>query len=454
MAKNRKKKRKGGKQRSRKMAGPKMSSPAGQLSPCVLDYAVAVTDPFDGPLSCLPAEFPPLPSYKTRVWAKGSGATGTINGFVMMSPSRMAVNDANAVCYSNNVATYIQDGFPATTGDAGTALGNSNSLYGSGQLGAGAAFVQYRVVGAGLRAWYTGAEVDLSGNIICLREPNNTSLVSTTSTLALAYQNCRRVINTSERNVVTVLYMPVGPNDISFGSSAAATDYCLGIIFQSKAAVASAFAWEAFAIVEYIGRNVPGRTRSHADPEGFSAVLSSLQNQGDTYVGRISDGATKLIKAAYHEISAMSGPMLRTGARAALAGGVNYFFGGGGAVASRLIGDGEPGRDGGSHVTIEDVDDTPHAANAPDPVPRPIPSPQLIHYRPVGNGPSANPFKRDEQDATAAASRTGAEPTSSLGQQQAQEAIAAARHMTQKEAQAFADAVLRSARGAGTGTWL
>lgn len=346
-----------------------------QLSRCVQEYALAASDPFDGPLACLPSEFPPLPSAKFKVWSKGSGTTGTQNGFVMVSPSRMVATGTDAVAYSNDVAAYVQDGFPATITDAGVATAGANAGYPSGSFGSGSGLAKYRVIGCGLRAWYSGSELDLSGNILALRHPDNNSLFGNSRNDAQFFSGCRRIVNTTERNVVSVVYIPVNPEDITYDFNLARADYCLGIIFETKTGVSNAFAWEAFAIYELVGKSVPNRTISHADPEGFSAVLSALQTKGDTFVGSIANSAKQLLTAAYQEMASMSGPLMQKIGRASGRFGMNTFtqaigLGPGGPGALFLEGDSDPSADGRRpRVTVSDAEKIGRIPPTAPPVP-------------------------------------------------------------------------------------
>lgn len=287
-----------------------------QLSVCARDYALAVRDPFTGPLACLPSNFPPLPSLKVRTWSKGTFTVGTTAGGVSVSPNRFSANDGSSVVFSS-AAGYASASPWLGTGGANTTTQNSNSPYAQASFGTGTGQVQYRMVGMGMRAWCISPEVDLGGDMIAFREPDNNSIANLTEDQIMAYTNVRRIPCDAMRTPALVCWIPTTPSEMEFGSTPTAGAACLGIaVFGAKAG--NKFSFEIFQVLEFIGSTVLGKTQSHADPEGFAAVLEAVEEQGDSWYGSAKNAGIKLVQAATEHLSHLSGNVLRKAGAAAL----------------------------------------------------------------------------------------------------------------------------------------
>jgi hypothetical protein len=318
------------------------------LSPCVRDYAQALVDPFDGPLACVPSSYPPIPTFKTRVWARGTFSTGTQGvGFVLVNPYRIFANDGSGVCKSET--TYAQSGFPVSSGDVGVTIVNPNAPYSTAQISETNTGIQFRIVSVGARVWYVGSELNLQGEYFALRHPDNESLLSITSSLVLGFPSARRAVITNGRAPIDVTWIPMKPKDLEFNGTLTPGLSSLGILGTGPNGSANIFAYEVYGIVEYIGYGVPARTPSSADPAGFAAVLTAAQSEGDTWYGSARDAAASLLSHAKSAVTGLSGSstgraIMRVGAGMAL----NAFLPGLPAVGQTLPSAGT--------VTIEDAD--------------------------------------------------------------------------------------------------
>lgn len=302
-APNPSKKKKNGKKN--KKTTTQMNS-TNQLSPCARDYAFSLRDPFDGPLACVPSSYPPIPTLKMRIFSRGIGTIGTAGyGFVMVVPRRMAANDIGGAYYSG--ATFPDAKFPASLSGTGVSVANSNAPFAYAALGSGtptSVTAQYRIVSVGVRSWFTGTELNVSGESMGFRHPDNDSIVGLTYSDLLAFDSTRRVSESSARPVLETLWIPVKPTELEF----VGTIDDVAPLGHLRAGVAGqTFSWECYALMEYIGRSVPGKSSSHADPAGFAAVLTAAQNEGDTWIGSARAAGASLVNAASRGLSALSG---------------------------------------------------------------------------------------------------------------------------------------------------
>jgi hypothetical protein len=257
------------KRRTKQMSGtgPKCAV----LSDCARDYAHALADPFNGPLSCIP-DFPALNTLRQRSFARGTGATGTNGiGFVACTPNNGMAGDDNFVFSST--AAYALTTMPVTWTETGVLASDSNATMTSDQLAAGATLT--RIVACGLRVRFTGAELNRGGEVYSLQEPSHFSLSGFTPAALGAYDEFRRF--EMDREWKTVLYSPVDLADSAFALYAnvpptGANGNFMAHMILAPSTTAMTFAWEAFLVFEVNGRLIRGKTPSHFDPPGFAAV--------------------------------------------------------------------------------------------------------------------------------------------------------------------------------------
>lgn len=290
------------------------------LSPCVRDYATALVDPFDGPLTCIPSSFPPIPSWKTRVWCRGTLSTGTNGiGFAFVNPKNIFVNNTGSILTSG--VTYAGTGFPNSAADVGTIQNATNAPYAAAAISdANPLGVQFRMVSVGVRCWYTGSELNLQGEMISFRQPDNNSAAGLTTTQLLQFGSTRRAQVTSERATLECRWIPTKPSELEFQGTIDGVG-SMGITVTGPASSANIFGFEVFGICEYIGATVTSRSPSHADPAGFAAVLTAVQAQGDSWYGSARDAAVSLLKASAQALGELSGSR---GGRAAMSMGASY----------------------------------------------------------------------------------------------------------------------------------
>lgn len=293
-----------------------------QISACSVDYAAALMDPFDGPLACVPSQSTPLPSFKAKVWSRGIVTVGAGGrGFILVNPQLTTDSAGLGIWYTD--ASFAGGGSDPLTNVPTTGVINvgTNAPY------AISAAVRFRLVACGIRVRYMGAELDLAGYTLAVRNPDNATLVGSTLTQCLAFDFAGWYPTTTMREYTSVVWMPADPDDEHFSSSSAGGVPCLAIWVNGTAA--SQFTYEVYSIVEYIGASVRGKTLSHADPSGYGAVLTAREHViGDSYLGRTAKSVVaKLVSEAGDELSRMSGNVLRSGASIAAAAGMSYLMG-------------------------------------------------------------------------------------------------------------------------------
>lgn len=252
------------------------------LSPVAQAYAEALAHPDVGPLVGIP-NGDTIFSKKQRVWIRSTAQTGT-GGYVSIvaQPFASIVNDINTINVKNDVATLPAD----LDGGAVT-----NSPYNSAAIAANQG-VQARLVSAVLRVKYAGTNLNAGGIEYGLQEPTHGGIAGNTSDQMMKHTSCvYRSVKAAE-DWFEVHYRPVDNHDVSWIDSITRTDaktYTIksdgqavadalyppmGIIVKAAAA-SQTIVYEFFAIVEYAGANVTGKTLTPPDVQGWATVIAA-----------------------------------------------------------------------------------------------------------------------------------------------------------------------------------
>lgn len=276
----------------------------GGLSKISQDYARALADPKNAPLTGVPTTWPLAQSFKFRAMATGTGAIGTAGyGFVQCSPQRGMANSIAAIYTSGNA--YALSTLPATYVETGVSTKSTNSPFAQSTFAATANGNQGRVVGAVLALWYTGTEVNLSGETLALRQPDNEALTGGLSWEVLnAFPTADRNPVTTKRSRVGVLYVPTEAGDVDYNVPNV-DPLCMAIMIQGVAG--QTFGWEFYGMYEVIGTNIPSATVTGGDPDGFTAVVETAEDVASTFVGSPSSLANQFVSLAGRELRYMSG---------------------------------------------------------------------------------------------------------------------------------------------------
>jgi len=243
------------------------------FSKCTKDYAVALIDPWSISMApCVPDNIT-LPSYKFGVRARGNFQIGTAGtGCVYINPY-IPYSDANHAGFFTT-STYAS---PDVDGAGVTGI---NPFFNDSpfvQADFGPLLNNSRVVGCGLRARYTGTEIQRSGNAISFRSPTNGNfLVSGAVTESQLLLSKEASTSPVDRDWHYAIYRPSTPTDLAYSDpTALAGNYCmLFAVFGGQPG--QSFEFDYVAWFEIVGTNLPNLTRSHSDPIGLSAVSMAM----------------------------------------------------------------------------------------------------------------------------------------------------------------------------------
>ncbi len=266
-----------------------------QLSGATRDYVHAVNNPYEAKLCGIPT-FPALPTYKARVFARGTAQTGTTGvGFVAASPGQCFANDTTSVYYTDS--TFAGTAFAFT----GTGINNAavNSPYPASEIVTTA--VTARVVGAGLRVRYGGTELNRGGFKICLVDPQHTTLGGRdAASLGAEPQTRRYPVN---RTWTNLMYRPVNTAEISFQAGGALTSAYMGALLVAPAGVELLYEWEFFAIVEFQGATAVGQSHTNVDPTGYAAASSVINQTNSISTLPAHQSANQMLQATHRYIA-------------------------------------------------------------------------------------------------------------------------------------------------------
>jgi hypothetical protein len=351
---------------------------------------MALVDPENAPLACVPSEYPPLPSQKIRCFARGTAVVGTAGyGFVSVDPKAIVAQNQPAVIYSAVPGTFAGDTF-AVSGTAGTATSTVSTPYALVSFGAGNTLIRYRLVGCALKAYYSNTEMNLSGLLIGVRHPDNAALAGLTNAQVTAIPGVKLVAIDSKRVPMHVHWIPTDPTDVEYSGTVGTNLPSQGILFSGIASTSNWITWEVWGIFEAVGMSVMSRTMSHADPEGFSAVLTAAQSMGDTAYSGLRHTAAALVNAATSELWRMSGHLARGLGGMALNGAIRGIRGGYGGPM-QISGNAIPVPDRTTHLPTKDPKDPKDPTQPTPPHTQPVPPNHhghVVHQPYIKGGPN------------------------------------------------------------------
>ena len=274
------------------------------LSAVSQDYALAVANPKEAPLVGIPTDWPLTESFKFRAFAKGSVTIGTQKvGFIQVAPKRFLSNDVTAYYFSTSLFALTTT--PVTYVEAGVAIGYSNSPYLTAQYGATGTGLQGRAVGCMVRVWYTGTELNISGEAYAVRQPDNETMNGGYSVAGInAFPGSLRTPINSRREPIEVYYLPTKAAEVEYSVPSAADPTCMSIMLTGVAG--EQFAYEIYGIFEAIGTGVPSTTRTAGDPNGLTAIIESAEAANSTYVGSAVSLGKSIISNASSALQYMS----------------------------------------------------------------------------------------------------------------------------------------------------
>lgn len=291
---------------------------------CVPNYGLALLNPFDGPITCVP-DGPVIATEKRRQWARGSFVTSaTTNvGFVTLAPYKIAsddnISDSCFVAYTN-LTTFAGSAIDRTTA-TGLAYLPSNGPYLDSNVGSDETDVQFRIVAAGLRCKNITALLDRGGKVIGLTQPAHETLDGYDEAKLLAVAESG-YFSGSDEGWVTIVAKPGDIGDFGFskatasdGAGVAVSNY-MALMAVAPASKPQTYAFEAYVVVEYTGAPATAKTPGESSPEGVARLLSHLSgtevaNKPTQEVGRTRQ--TKNFMSDLTKLFKVAGPMVLQG---------------------------------------------------------------------------------------------------------------------------------------------
>lgn len=258
-----------------------------QIPECTRKYALARYDPFhpDARGACIPDAIN-IPSMKFTLMEKGFAAPGTTgHGFVYFDP-RNPTSDQPCALHTNTTSV----GTGATALNAFTFLTQDfwpNALFTAAQFGATG--LRYRVVGAGMRVYWTGPRLNMSGRVHGANAPNFTGIAAYTLQETVNYFDVEPTpLLAKARELPMSLSNP--DDQLQYRSVIDDVVTADGAMMIGWSGVditpgANTLAFELVAHYEIIGPNAAGTSVSETDITGFGAVNSIVSDYNRTHSG-------------------------------------------------------------------------------------------------------------------------------------------------------------------------
>lgn len=248
-------------------------------------YIAAAINPFDAPVGCMPKS-PGLHSSKHKVWAKTLMQANS-SGFCFAVCRPGMANDHGTASGTNFFPLAVSDNtFVGTTlaNDAVTAGVTGvelNSLFVHADFGDSS--LHGRVISRGLRARYTGKELDRGGRILAFRHPQGESVDGTTLANLLQYPTAETVAVTRQWKSICSHPVHDAETEYSTASQGPQKDPSMCIM------VAGATPNVQFEVEYYVHFEVVGPTlgtsvtESIADDGTFAKVQATLLHYGTKF---------------------------------------------------------------------------------------------------------------------------------------------------------------------------
>lgn len=257
---------------------------------CTRLYAASIVDPsgVSSKGACLPAGFP-MPSQKIRAFSRGLLSTGTGgDGFIAWTPA--LANDYGSVTTVTSATSVGTAGtlFSAFTNVVFAAM--SKIPYTTAQITGG--LVEGRLVSGCIRIRYAGTEDARSGIVSLIEDPDHIDLWNLSTNLISNFDSCgkQRVYGDGAWHQIN-WSGPCKQAEQEYVQTAAFTGairtHVISISGTTTAAGAlgpAPFEYECWQNLEFLGRDVVGKTNNTLDPSGTSTVIGEakkLQSQSD-----------------------------------------------------------------------------------------------------------------------------------------------------------------------------
>lgn len=253
-------------------------------------------------LPCVPT-FPALKSRRLKIFGRGTTSASSDGDAQFLLAPRRAANDygttTDAGCpllMTTGSNSYGSTFISADTGGANAAgiIGvNYNSDYGSTQT---SAYVSERLVCAGLRIRYSGAELVMGGIIHCIEEPNHNSLSGQPLTSFNGFESYFR--QAVSRDWTYLVYTPTQAGDYDY-SPDFATGYdvtkgmahYMGMMIIGSGA-GSAWEYEFISILEVVGEQIRDLVPAKSDMKALEVAAAVIRPENQLTVNQPNGPAT------------------------------------------------------------------------------------------------------------------------------------------------------------------
>lgn len=275
------------------------------LMPCSKKYLQSLLDPSGdaGRGACVPSGFP-IPSQKVRAFVRGTLSTGTGgNGYIMWSPA--LVNDQGQLTVTqagNTAAGNVAFDNIAYTGTNSSSFQNKLP-YTTAQLTAGQ--VQARIVSGCIRVRYAGSEQTRSGIITMLEDPDHLALTSSNPQSIASFEGANRERPNGDGAWSQLNWSgPAKTTEVEYVQTAFQTGpsgqnvmmiLITGTNNGAGALGPATFEFESWINVEYIGRDVVGKTDNVNDQRGMDKVISATKTVANTAQESLNPTATSTV---------------------------------------------------------------------------------------------------------------------------------------------------------------
>jgi hypothetical protein len=258
------------------MQAPPSSMYSNDERRCAAEYGESILNPFKTSLEpCLPT-LPAIESGPLCVFAEGTGAIGTAGtGGIVGFPC--AANNAGQILVTQ---TAFAAGRLPQVADIGVGVTNefNNSPHIAADFGGGSK-LQSRLVSMGIELWYTGTNLNKSGEYIALIDPDHDSVEGMTAAVILARKRRQRISVGTCKTSCKVVYTPRFPEDYVYNQSFTGnktSDGFMGILINGVAG--QTFGWRIVSHFELIGVGVRNARKVHACSPLVEKVLGAVNN--------------------------------------------------------------------------------------------------------------------------------------------------------------------------------
>lgn len=261
---------------------------------CALLYAKSLADP-SGDQSkgaCLPAGFP-MPSQKIRAFVRGLMSTGTTgDGWIAWTP--VIANDITVVTNTTSLSTGTAATLFLPTSWGGTVNNPSSPMsklpYTSTQITNGN--VQGRLVSGCLRVRYAGNENVRSGVVTLFEDPDHLTVTGQSSNTISLFDSCGKERVSGDGSWHQINWSgPCKMAETEYISTGQFAPPCVVIAINGTLNGAGSpgpapFEYECWQNLEFLGRDVVGKTPNHMDEHASNKVWAAakdMQSQSEPF---------------------------------------------------------------------------------------------------------------------------------------------------------------------------